>query len=59
MVSCGMLTFIICDLPFFRDPVTYPDLFLSSKIVPVVATVVVSYLIADVYFQARAPLSYR
>mmetsp|Transcript_21682 Transcript_21682/g.60287 ORF Transcript_21682/g.60287 Transcript_21682/m.60287 type:complete len:817 (+) Transcript_21682:143-2593(+) len=51
MALCGMLAFLICELPFFNDPVNFPDTYVTSSIVPVIATIVTAYLIADVYFQ--------
>lgn len=56
MACCGVLAFLICNLPVFKDPVNFPDFYLSSRIVPVVCCVLVSYLITDVYFQVLRPV---
>ena len=52
MAPCcaGVIALLMTDLPFYTDPVKYPNTYLSSPLIPVLLSVLIGYLVASVFF---------
>ena len=49
--GCGVVAFFVADMELYTNPEKHPDTFLSSPVVPIIATVIVAYVCACVFFQ--------
>ncbi len=50
--SSGVIALMMSGLPFYTDPVKYPNTYLSSPLLPVVLSLITGYTVASVFFNA-------
>ena len=49
----GVIALLMSDLPFYTDPVKYPNTYLSSPLLPVLLSLLIGYVVASVFFNVR------
>ena len=49
----GVIALLMSDLPFYTDPVKYPNTYLSSLLLPVFLSLLIGYVVASVFFNVR------
>jgi hypothetical protein len=49
----GVIALLMSDLPFYTDPVKYPNTYLSSPLLPVFLSLLIGYVVASVFFNVR------
>ena len=49
-----MIALLMTDLPFYTDPVNYPNTYLSSPLIPVLLSLLIGYIVASVFFNVRS-----
>ena len=49
----GVIALLMSDLPFYTDPVKYPNTYLSSPLLPVFLSLLIGYIVASVFFNVR------
>ena len=48
--TCGVIAFFLCRLPYYSSPAKYPTTYLSSPFFPVLFSVMVGFVIAQIFF---------
>lgn len=51
MASCGIVAFLLADREFYTDPDNHPDSYLSSPLMPILVSMLVGYVVADLFFE--------
>ena len=53
-----MIALLMTDLPFYTDPVKYPNTYLSSPLIPVLLSLFIGYIVASVFFNVRSAAAF-
>lgn len=53
MAVCGVIAFFMADLPYYKNAAQYPGTSLSSPYLPVILSMLASYIIAECFFNVR------
>ena len=53
MGVCGVIAFFMADLPYYKNAAQYPGTSLSSPYLPVILSMLASYIIAECFFNVR------
>ena len=53
MGVCGVIAFFMADLPYYKNTAQYPGTSLSSPYLPVILSMLASYIIAECFFNVR------
>lgn len=51
MAGAGCVAFFLSDMDYYTDEAQYPDTFLSSPLMPILISLLVGYVVADLFFQ--------
>ncbi len=58
-VCCaGVIALLMTDLPFYTDPVKYPNTYLSSPLIPVLLSLLIGYIVASIFFNVRSAAAF-
>lgn len=57
MSVCGVIAFFMTDLPYYKNAGQYPGTSLSSPYLPVILSMLASYIVAECFFNVRPPTS--
>lgn len=49
----GVIALLMSDMPFYTDPVKYPNNYMSSPLLPVILSLLIGYIVASVFFNVR------
>ena len=49
--SCGLVAFLMSDSDYYTDQDQYPDTYLSSPLMPILISLLVGYVVADLFFE--------
>ena len=55
MCLSGVIALLMSELPFYTDPVKYPDTYLSSPLLPLFLSLLIGYIVAYAFFNVRDP----
>ena len=55
MATCGMIAFFMSNLPIYNDPIHHPELYLTSALFPIILSLLIGYVVADIFFSVCAP----
>ncbi len=47
---CGLIAFGMSELPYYTDGTKYPDTFLSSPVLLVAISIIIGFVVADIFF---------
>jgi len=49
--SCGLVAFLMSDSEYYTNEEKYPHTFLSSPLLPVLVSLLVGYVVAEIFFE--------
>lgn len=49
--GAGLIAFLMTDLDYYTNEKDYPDTFLSSPLMPIIVSLVVGYVVADLFLE--------